>query len=116
VLNLISDIKGSLKVYQNRVLGRIYGSKRDKILRVGKKLYNEKLLNLNSSPNIIRLIESKRKKWAVACMGRREMNIGFWWERQKRRLGKPRLKWEDNIKTDFRELGGGNERSNSIKC
>jgi hypothetical protein len=71
-----------------------------------RKLHNEELHNLYSSPSIIRIIKSRRMSWAghVARMGRRGMHIGYWWESQKeRRLGRPRYRWVDNIKMDLRE-------------
>jgi hypothetical protein len=63
------------------VLRRIFGPKRGGL----RKLYNEELQNLYSSPSIIRMINSRRMKWAghVARMGRRIMHIGYWWESQK---------------------------------
>jgi hypothetical protein len=72
-------------------------------------LHNEELHNLYSSPNIIRMIKSRRIRWAghVARMGRREMYIGYWWENQKERrpLGRPRRRLVDNGKIDLREIG-----------
>jgi hypothetical protein len=75
-----------------------------------RKLHNEELHNLYSSPNIIRMIKS-RMRWAghVAPMGRRGIHIRYWWESQegKRTLGRPRRRWVDNIKMDLRALGWG---------
>jgi hypothetical protein len=71
-------------VFENRVL-RIFGPKRDEVTGDWRKLHNEELHNLYSSPSIIRIIKSRRQRWAghVARMGRRGMHIGYWWERQK---------------------------------
>jgi hypothetical protein len=53
------------------------------------------------------MIKSRRMKWAgyVARTGRREMHVGYWWESPKRPLGRPKLRWVDNIKIDLREIG-----------
>jgi hypothetical protein len=78
-----------LRVYENRVLRRIFGLKRDEVTGVWRKLHNEELHNLYPSPSkIIRMIKSRRRRWAghVARMGRRmrrRMHIGYWWETQK---------------------------------
>jgi hypothetical protein len=66
-------------VFGNRVLRRIFRPKRDG----WRKLHNEELQNLYSSPSIIRVIKSRRMRWAghVARMGRRGMHIGYWWKR-----------------------------------
>jgi hypothetical protein len=74
-------------VPENRVLRRIFRAKRDEVTGDWRKLHNEELHNLYSSPNIIRLIKSGRMRWAghVARMGRRGMHIGYWWENQKER-------------------------------
>jgi hypothetical protein len=71
-----------LKVFENRVLRIIYGPKRDEIIGRCRKLHN-----LYSSPNITRMIMSRRMRCSglVACMGRRGMHLGFWWESQKER-------------------------------
>jgi hypothetical protein len=83
---LVSDIKEHrLRVFENRVLRRIFGPKRDEVTGDWRKLHNEELHNLYSSPNIIRMIKSRRMRWAghVARMGRRGMHIGYWWGSQK---------------------------------
>jgi hypothetical protein len=65
-------------VFENRVLRRIFGPKRDKVTGDWRKLHNEELHNLYSSPNIIRMLKSRRLRWAghAARMGRRGMHIG----------------------------------------
>jgi hypothetical protein len=72
-------------VFENRVLRRIFGPKRDEVTGDCRKLHNEELHNLYSSPNIIRMIKSRRKRWAghVARMG--ETRNACWWESQKER-------------------------------
>jgi hypothetical protein len=72
-------------VFENRVLRRIFGPKRDEVTGGWRKVHNEKLHNLCPSPSIIRIIKSRRMKWAghVARMARRGMHIGYWWESQK---------------------------------
>jgi hypothetical protein len=67
-------------VFENRVLRRIFGPKRDEVTAVWRKLYNEDLHNLYSSPSIIRMTKSRRMRWAghVARMGRGGMHIGYW--------------------------------------
>jgi hypothetical protein len=71
-------------VFENTVLRRIFGPKRDEDWR---KLHNGELHNLYSSPNIIRTIKSTRMRWAghVARMGRRGIHIGYWLGGQKER-------------------------------
>jgi hypothetical protein len=74
-----------LRVFENRVLRRIFGPKRDEVMGGWRKLHKEELYNLYSSPNIIRMIKSWRMRWAgqVARMGRGGMHKGFWWGSQK---------------------------------
>jgi PAS domain-containing protein len=76
----------TLRVFENRVLRRIFGPKRDEVVRDWRKLYNEEIHNLYSSPSIIRMIKRRRTRWAghVARMGRRGMYIVLW-EIQKER-------------------------------
>jgi hypothetical protein len=75
-----------LRVFENRVLKRICGPKRDEMTEGWRKLHNEELCDLYSFPSIIRIIKSKMR-WAghVARMGRRVMLIGYWWESQRKR-------------------------------
>jgi hypothetical protein len=75
-------------VFENRVLRRIFGWKRDEVTGERRKLHNEELHDLYSSPSIIRIIKSRRMRWAghVALMGRRGTRIVYWWESQKERI------------------------------
>jgi hypothetical protein len=73
-----------LRVFEKRVMKRIFGTRRDEVTGDCRKLHNEGLHNLDFSSNIIRMIKSKRMRWTehVARMGRRGMCIGYWWEGQ----------------------------------
>jgi hypothetical protein len=68
------------RVFENRVLRRLFGPKKDEMTGWWRKLHNEELRDLCSSPSIVRIIKYRRVRWAghVARMGRREMRIGFW--------------------------------------
>jgi hypothetical protein len=67
---------------EKRVLRRISATKRDEMVGGWRKLHNEELHNLYSSPSIIRIIKSRKMRWSghVAGMGRRGIHIGFWSE------------------------------------
>jgi len=97
-----------LRVFENRVLRKIFGPKR-KEDGSWRKLHNDELHSLYSSPNIVRVIKSRRMRWAghVARMGEDRGVYGVLFGRPegKRPLGRPRLRWEDNIKMDLREIG-----------
>jgi hypothetical protein len=100
-----------LSVFENRVLRRIFGPKRDEVTGEWRKLHNEELHILYSSPNIIRQIKSRRMRWAghVARMGE-EMNVYrvlMGKSQGKRPLERPRRRWEDGIRMDLRETGWG---------
>jgi hypothetical protein len=73
-----------LRVSENRVLRRIFGSKRDEVTGEWRKLHNEELNDVFSSANtsIILVIKSRKMKWDwhVSCMGRRKRHTGLWWE------------------------------------
>jgi hypothetical protein len=74
-------------VFENKVLRRIFGPKRDEVTGGWRKLHNQELRDLYSSPSIIRIIKSRRMRWAghVARMREREMRIGYWSESQRKR-------------------------------
>jgi hypothetical protein len=97
----------ALKVSENRVL-RIFGPRRE-VDGSWRKLHNDELHNLYPSPNIIRVIKARRLRWAghVARMGegRGAYRILVGRPEGKRPLGRPRHRWEDNIKMDLREIG-----------
>jgi hypothetical protein len=94
-----------LRVFENRVLRRIFGPKRDEVIGGWRKLHNEELHNLYCSRSIIRMITSRRMRWAghVARLGGREMGK----PEGIRPLERPRRRWEDNIRMDLGEIGWG---------
>jgi len=99
----------SLRVFENRVLRRIFGTKRGEVTGKWRKLHNEELNNLYSSPNIVRVIKSRRIRWAghVARMGegRGVYRVLVGKPEGRRPLRRPRRRWEDNIRMDLREVG-----------
>jgi len=98
-------------VFENRVLRRIFGPKRDEVTAEWRKLHNEEVIDLYSSPNIIRLIKSRRMRWAghVSRMGERRgvYRVLVGKPEGKRPLGIPRRRWENNIKVYLQKLGCG---------
>jgi hypothetical protein len=99
-----------LRVFENRVLRGIFGPKRDEVTGEWRKLHNEDLNDLYSLPNIVRVVKSRRIRWAghVARMGRRRRVQGFVGKPEgKRPLGRPRCRWEDNIRMDLQAEGCG---------
>jgi hypothetical protein len=97
-----------LRVFENRVLRRIFGPKREED-GSWRKIHNDGLHSLYSSLNIVRVIKQSRMKWAghVACMGagRDVYRVLVGRPEGKSPLGRPRRRCEDNIKTDLREIG-----------
>jgi hypothetical protein len=97
-----------MRVFENRLLRRIFGPKREEIIGDWRKLHYEELNDLYSS-NIIRMIKSKKRRWAghVASMGERKgvhrVLVGKPEERVH--FENPRCRWEDNIKKDVQEMG-----------
>jgi hypothetical protein len=100
-----------LRVFEDRVLRRIFRPKRDEVTGEWRKLYNEELHIFYSSPDIIRHIKSRRMMWTghVARMGegRNVYRVLVGRPEGKRPLGRPRRRWEDGIRMDLREIGWG---------
>jgi hypothetical protein len=97
-------------VFENRVLRRIFGPKRDEVRGEWRKLHNEELRDLYFSPSIIRIIKS-RTRWArhIARMGekRKAYRLLVGKPDGKRPLGRPRHRWVDNVRMDLGEIGWG---------
>jgi hypothetical protein len=97
-------------VFENRVLSRIFGPKRDEVTGEWRPLHNEELHDLYSSPSIIRIIKSRRMRWTghVARMGekRNACRLLVGKPEGKRPLGRPRRRWVD-IRMDLGEVGWG---------
>jgi hypothetical protein len=70
-----------MRVFENRVFRKMFGPKKNEVTGKWRKLHNEELNDLNSSPTIMRMIKSRRSIWAghVARMGKGEACTGFWW-------------------------------------
>jgi hypothetical protein len=100
-----------LRVFESRVLRRIFWPKRDELTGEWRRLHNEELNYLYSSPNIIRVIKSRRMRWAghVAGMGEKRGAYRILVGRPEGRqpLGTPRSRCEDNIKMDLQQLEWG---------
>jgi hypothetical protein len=89
-----------LRVFENRVLRRVFGPKRDEVTGEWRKLHNEELNDMYSLTNIVRVVKSRRMRWAghVARMGKdivvHRVLVGM--SERKRPLGNPRRRWEEN--------------------
>jgi hypothetical protein len=94
-----------LMLFENTVLRRIFGHKRDEVIGERRKLRSEELYDLYSSPNIVWVMISRRMRWAghEARMGKRSGVYGVLVGKPEgnRPLGRPRRRWEDNIKMDL---------------
>ena len=92
------------------MLRRVFGPKRDEVTGEWRKLHNEELSDLYSLPNIVRVVNSRRMRWARHVMrmaeGRGVHRVLVGKPEGKRPLGRPRRRWEDNIKMDLQEVRG----------
>jgi hypothetical protein len=108
--NLTLREEHRLRVFENRVLRRIFGPKRNEVTGDWRKLHSVELRNLYSSSNI-RQIKSRHMRWAghVASMGedRKVYTVLVGKAEGKRPLGRARRRWEDGIIIDLREIGWG---------
>jgi hypothetical protein len=99
-----------LRVSENRVLRRVFGPKRDEVTREWGKLHTEELNDLYSLPNIVRVVKSRRMRWAghVTRMGeeRGVHRVLVGKPVGKRPLGRPRRRWEDILRWMFRKSEG----------
>jgi hypothetical protein len=100
-----------LRLFENRMLRRIFVPKRDEVMGEWRKMHSGEVHNLYSSLDIIRQIKSRRMRWAghVACMGegRNVYSILMGKPEGKRPLERPSRRWEDAIKMDLRDWLGG---------
>jgi len=97
------------RVFENRALRRIFGPRKDEVTGEWRKLYSEEVNDLYCSPNIVREIRSRTMRWLghVVRMGgsRGVYRVLVGKPEGKRPLGRPRLRWEDNIKMNLQEVG-----------
>jgi hypothetical protein len=98
-------------VFENRVLRKIFGPKRDEVKGEWRTLHNEELRDLYSSPSVIRIIRSRRMRWVghVARMGEKRsayrLLVGK--PERERSLGRPKYRWVNNIRMDLGEVEWG---------
>jgi len=101
--------EGKLRVFENMVLRRIFGPRRDEVTGERRRLHDVELNDLYPSPNIVRVIKSRRMRWAVhvACIGeeRGVYRVLLGKPEGRRPLGRPRRRWVDNIRMDLQDVG-----------
>ena len=100
-----------LRVFENRVLRRIFSPKRDEVTGEWRKLHNEELNDLYGSPSFVRVIKPRRMRWAghVERMGRGEACTGVWWGnlRERDHWGDPGVDWRTILRWIFRKWDVG---------
>jgi hypothetical protein len=100
-----------LRVFGNRVLRRIFGPRRDEMTEGWRKIHNEELRKWFSSPSIIRMIKSRKMRWAGHVARKGAERKAYWLLVEnpvgRRLLGKPRRKWVDNSKIGLGEIRMG---------
>jgi hypothetical protein len=98
-------------VFENRVLRRIFGPKRDEVTEEWRKLHNEELHDLYSSPSIIRILKLRRMRWAGHVVRIGEKRKAYWLlvgkPEGRRPLGRSGRRWVDNIRMDLVDVGFG---------
>jgi len=98
-------------VFENMVLRRIFGPRRDEVTGEWRRLHNKEINDLYSSPNIVRVIKSRRMRWAghVARIGEERGVYRFLVGKPegRRPQGRPRRRWVDNIRMKLQEVGCG---------
>jgi len=108
---LVADLAGgkNLRVFENMVLRRKFGPRRDEVTGEWRRLHNEELNDLYCSPNIVWVIKSRRMSWSghVVGMGAEREVYGVLVGKPegRRPLGRPRRRWADNIRMDLQEVG-----------
>jgi len=100
-----------LRVFENKMMRRIFGPRRDEVTRDWRRSHNEELIDLYSAPNNVRVIKSRRMRWAGHVVRMSEergvYRVLVGKPEGKRPLGRPRGRWVDNIRMDLQEVGCG---------